>query len=512
MTTNVYTWLREAAAAVPGKIAFSDGKTAVTYGELLRRSQAGATAVSRALGGRRRLPVFVCIGRRADDVLAFLSVAAAGCFYVPVDLSLPRSRLEELYRQMEPPLVIIPDPCADVSAFPSPGVSLADLCAGEADPALLDRIAGEMLDYDPLYCIFTSGSTGVPKGVLVSHRSVINMAEQFTRVFGLDERCVFGNQAPFDFDVSVKDIYCALRNRATVHILERSLFSQPKKLIGRMNEHGVNTAIWSVSAMKILSAFKAFRNERPEKLRLMMFSGEVLPCRLLAEWQDVFPEAEFVNLYGPTEITCNCTYYKVRRRFDPQEVLPIGVPFPNIRVFLLDGDRPVTQPGEVGEICVSGTCLALGYFGEPELTAAAFPQNPAQSLWPERIYRTGDLGRLNQDGELLFLGRADSQVKYMGFRVELGEIEAKACAVDFVEAACCLFDGEKDQLCLFYQARERNDRALTLALKQSLPAHMVPRRLICFDQMPLNRTGKPDRGLLKREYLGRSNGTGREKE
>ena len=128
------------------------------------------------------------------------------------------------------------------------------------------------------------------------------------------------------------------------------------------------------------------------------------------------------------------------------------------------------------------------------------------------MYRTGDLGRLSPEGELLFLGRRDSQVKYMGFRVELGEIEARACAVSFVESACCLFDEERDQLCLFYQARERNDKALIQALKQTLPAHMVPRRLVCFDLLPQNRTGKPDRALLKREYLDRPFRTDREKE
>ena len=502
MVYNVMSYLVNSALNAPDKTAVADGRTALTYRQLLEQGRRIGTGLLHKLGGARRRPVFVCISRGVESVAAFFGVAASGHFYVPIDPSLPDRRLADIYAAMEPRCVITTRP--ETRPLPFPGaeiVPLEELLLTPPDGALLDRIGEETDGESPLYCIFTSGSTGVPKGVLVSHRSVVNMAEQFTGTFGLDHTAVFGNQAPFDFDVSVKDIYLTVKNGARMEILEKPLFSSPRRLIERMDERGVNTIIWSVSAMKILSALKTFDLVRPSHLRTVMFSGEALPCKVLNDWASHLPEARFVNLYGPTEITCNCAYYKVDRPFSDNEALPIGRAFPNTRVFLLDGDREVTDAGETGEICVSGTCLALGYYNDPERTAAAFCQNPRQRVWPERIYRTGDLGSWNARGELMFLGRADAQVKYMGFRVELGEIETAANAIPFVSSACCLFDHEREQLCLFYQAERRSDKEIAAALRAVLPRYMVPTRLYWFEHLPENRTGKIDRAALRRDYI-----------
>lgn len=506
MIRTIISYLHNTAGQFPDKTAFADRDTELTYSRLLELARRAGSAVSRRLGGRRREPVFVCIGRDAASAAAFFAVAASGNFYVPIDPGLPEQRLKDIFETMRPRLVITTGGTTGGTARALPfqdaeTVSLRELAAEPEDGPLLRSIFDSALDTDPLYCIFTSGSTGVPKGVLVSHRSVIDMAEQFTEVFGLGSENIYGNQAPFDFDVSVKDIYLAVKNGGTMQILEKPLFSQPKRLIQRMEEREVNTVIWSVSAMKILSALKTFDVIAPERLRLVMFSGEALPCKVLNDWTRHLPNARFVNLYGPTEITCNCTYYKIDRAFADTDVIPIGRPFPNTGVLLLDGDAPVTEPGRIGEICVAGTCLALGYFRDPERTAAAFCQNPLQSAWPEKIYRTGDLGAWNERGELVFTGRADSQVKHMGFRIELGEIETAANAVEGVTSACCLYDQRKEQLCLFYQGPQQINRELIAALKKSLPRAFVPTRLYYMEKLPENRTGKIDRALLLREYI-----------
>ncbi len=332
---------------------------------------------------------------------------------------------------------------------------------------------------------------------MVSHRSVANMARRFSEVFDIRGDTVFGNQAPFDFDVSVKDIYLALRNAASTHILPRKVFTFTPQLMEILNRRKINTLVWAVSAMKIVCALGTFPDYRPEHVRLVMFSGEVLPVKVLNEWRENLPGAQFVNLYGPTEITCNCAYYKVDRNFVPGERIPIGQAFNNTEIMLLDADDLVTEPNKTGELCVRGVSLAHGYYNNPEETAKVFVQNPLHHAYPELIYRTGDICLYNDRGELEFMGRRDSQVKYMGHRVELGEIEAAAQAVPLVQSACCLFDEARERIVLFYQSAQQDDGGLIRALKQVLPKYMVPGKLRYYKELPLNRTGKVDRALLR---------------
>ena len=351
---------------------------------------------------------------------------------------------------------------------------LDDLLAAPANAALLAARRRQAVDVDPLYINFTSGSTGVPKGVTVSHRSVLDFIPQFAEIFGITQNDILGNQAPFDFDVSVKDLYTALYTGAKVQIIPRAYFSQPTKLMDYLADHEVTILVWAVSAMCFVSIMNGFSYRIPSHVRQVLFSGEVMPIKHLMKWKSALPHARFVNLYGPTEITCNCTYAILPDRdFAPDEALPIGRAFPNEKVFLLDeNDALVTVPGQAGEICVSGTALALGYYADPVRTAQAFTQNPLNTNWYERIYRTGDLARYDESGSLYYIGRRDFQIKHMGHRVELGEIEAAAMRCDAVTRACCTFDAERQRLHLFYTGS--CEKAALLAARKGKKAITEP--------------------------------------
>ena len=246
--------------------------------------------------------------------------------------------------------------------------------------------------------------------------------------------------------------------------------------------------------MCIISQLHGFDYRTPTEIKKVMFSGEVMPIRHLTEWQNALPETTFVNLYGPTEITCNCTYYVIDRKYERGESLPSGIPFPNEKVFLLDeNNQLVTETGKTGEICVSGTALALGYYNAPEQTAKAFVQNPLNNKYIELIYRTGDLAYINEEGLFCFASRKDFQIKHMGHRIELGEIDQALDSIDEIERAVCTFENNK---IIAYYVGSIDKKEIVRRLGERIPKYMIPNRFVQMDSLPLTKNGKIDRKAL----------------
>ena len=505
MVTNVLEYLERSAQRFPDKIVFGDTDREVTYRQLLDLARrAGSFLASRHL---RNQPIAVISTHSTECLIVFLGIVYSGNFYVPLDAKLPRARMEAILEVAKPGMVIVPDRDA-VGALAEniPAAAREELFEWETDDSLLEQIRKEHLDVNPLYLMFTSGSTGTPKGVLISHRSVIDLAEQFAAVFRFDETDVFANQAPFDFDVSVKDIYCTLRNGASMYIVPQTMFSMPKKLIPYLNEHQVTVCIWAVSALSVLTVMKVLDREIPRYIKKIMFSGEVMPVKVLNYWRVHLPQAMYVNLYGPTEITCNCTYYIGDRVFELQDTIPIGEPFANTQILLLDEQGKEAAPGKTGEICVKGSCLALGYYRNRQATEAAFSQNPLHHAYPDLVYHTGDYGRYDEQGQLVFAARRDWQIKHMGHRIELAEIESAVNTLDWIASCCCQYDRERGKIILIYQAQEPCDARIAEGLRELLPKYMCPNRYIWLPRLPLNQRGKIDRVFLKKKYAGRDAG------
>lgn len=495
--TNILEYLERSAQLYPEKPALVDERQSITFTQALEDSRRVGSSLALSLA--KGQPVAVYMEKSVKNLCAFWGIVYAGGFYVSFNTQLPTSRLQQMQSVLQAPFVITDEEhrAALEEVFPPHRILLyQDLVKSAVDRALLAQIRQRHVDTAPLYANFTSGSTGVPKAVVVGHRSTLDFIDHFCPIFSITQKDVIANQAPFDFDVSVKDIYSALATGATLVLVPRPLFSQPQQLLDFLCEHRATTLIWAVSALCLITTVHGLDYRTPETVNKVLFSGEVMPAKHLKIWMEHLPRAQFVNLYGPTEITCNCTYHIIDRERSYPDGIPMGQAFPNEDVFLLDGDdQLVTSPNVVGEVCVRGSALALGYYRNPEQTAAAFPNNPLNPCYPERIYRTGDLARYSTLGELHFCGRKDFQIKHMGHRIELEEIERAVSNLPGVHRCCCVFHSEKHRLYAFYQG-ELTSKELRLQLLPTLPPYMIPNVFRQVDQFPLNKNGKIDRTLL----------------
>lgn len=501
MVTNVLEYLENAVCKEPEKIVFTDEKKEITYLEFMKKAQKiGSWLLNK--NDTYLQPVAVLIDRNIESLIMFFGVIYSGNFYVPIDITLPRERVLSMLKAISPVAILGEDEqCVKIEEMGYRTTTYTDMLKTKIDNLGLSMIRNKMIDTDPLYAIFTSGSTGIPKAVLVSHRSVIDLVECFKETFEFSEHDIFGNQAPFDFDVSVKDIYSTVLNCATMHILPKKLFAFPVELIQYLNEKKVTIAIWATTVLCIVANLRVMKKQKPVYLKRVMFSGEVMPIKVLRYWQENLPEVLFVNLYGPTEITCNCTYYKVKREFTLGEVLPIGIPFKNTNIIVLNDNQQLVKKNEIGELCVRGTSLALGYYNNYEKTKEVFCQNPLNGMYFDRIYRTGDLVKYNDEGELIYCARKDFQIKHMGHRIELGEIEVVVDTIDFVERSCCLYDSNAKQIVLIYQSKQKMDMKILEILSGYLPKYMVPTKIVWMEDIPINKNSKIDRVKLKKEYI-----------
>lgn len=501
---NVLSYLDDIYKKLPDKTAFSCEDESLTFLQLYNNVNSIGSFLQKK--GCYSKPVVVFMKKSPAMIAAFFGVIAAGCYYVPIDDEMPRHRIQLIFDTLKPETIICDnstrnsaeklkeetDGCFDIEEYTAISDYPHNLSA-------LLRIREKAIDTDPIYIVFTSGSTGVPKGVAACHRSVIDYVENLTDVLNVTEDFIFGNQAPLYVDACLKEIYSTLKYGATTYLIPKQLFMFPVKLVEYLNEHKINAICWVVPALTMISGFNTFKSVIPQSLHTIAFGSEVFPIKQFNTWRKTLPDCRFINLYGPTEATGMSCYYEATREFQEDESIPIGKPFKNTQILLLTDDNKEAAPGEPGEICIRGTAVTLGYYNDFERTSTSFVQNPLNNLYPEIIYRTGDLGKYNPEGDLMFISRKDYQIKHMGHRIELGEIEMIANKHESVECSCCIFDKEKSKIILYYIGAGE-EKELSSYLKYSLPRYMIPSKIIKLETLPLTPNGKIDRLALKKMY------------
>ncbi len=499
MQKNVLEYLENTVEKFPKKTAIIDAKSSISFENL----QSEAKKIASYLQSKNidiALPIGVFLPKSIEAVESFLAVLYNGDFYVPLDVKNPSSRIKSIVENIEIKYIITDSKNAKLLKELDSSIELIILDDIDFGKDInLDYTNYKLLiDMDPAYIINTSGSTGAPKGVVVSHKSVIDYIDWSIDIFKMDSSSIIGNQAPLVFDVSVLDIYLMLSTGSTLNLIPENLFIFPIKLVEYLKNESIDFICWVPSIMANIVTLDLLK-EKDLDLKYINFAGEVMPTKILNYWKKHIPEASFANLYGPTEITVICVFYIVDRDFDDTESLPIGNACKNTDVLILDDeDQLVTEQNKIGELCIRGTSLALGYYNDPEKTAEVFVQNPLNKAYPEKIYRTGDVVYYNEKGELIYKGRKDFQIKHMGYRIELGEIETAILALDGVDNACVLYDEENKQIVLIYESTNKQEqRAILLSLHNKLPKYMLPMKFILLDSMPLNINGKIDRNKLK---------------
>lgn len=494
---NVIDYLENSVKKYSNKIAVIEEAKKITYSDLEKKSKVvGSYYASKDVFNE---PILVFMDKGIDTLITFFGIVYAGCYYSLINPELPENRITQIKNVTGSRFVITDDDHIELAHTYFSDIevkNIKDLKEENLNEEALIRARENHIDYDPLYVNFTSGSTGVPKGVVISHRSVIDFIDKFTEIFHFTNEDLIANQAPFDFDVSVKDIYSAIRVGATLVIVPKKYFSNPSMLLDYLCDNEVTTMTWAVSALCLITTFHGLDYKVPTTVNKIIFSGEVMPLKHLKQWMEHLPNTMFVNIYGPTEITCNCTYHIIDKNREYVDKIPIGKAFPNERVILLDDEnKEVRESNKVGELCVAGTSLALGYYNNEEQTNSHFVQNPNIKNYIEYIYRTGDLAYYNELEELVFNGRKDFQIKYLGHRIELEEIDKAIMEYEEVIRSCTIFDEEKSKVYGFYIG-DISKKDLHAKLKSVLPIYMIPTVLVQMDEFPMTKNGKIDRKKL----------------
>lgn len=499
MKTNIYDYFVETVERYPNKKAVIEGDKFLTFREL---QQSTFCLAKKLLDSniKRNSVIAVLLKKSTNAVIADLSITSIGCAYMNLDVKSPIARIQQILDVVKPALVITDSQGGELLCQAESRdytvLNLDKLSEHEGCSVfnLSDLALADIIDTD-LYCIInTSGSTGVPKSVALNHRSFIDFIKWSSDTLNINGDEIVGSLSPIIFDIFSYELCMLAYNGSTLCLIDERLSPYPAKILNILEENEVSFIFWVPTIMVNIANMGLLEKFALKDLRQVWFAGEVFPTTHFNKWFDRFPLVRFVNLYGPIEITLDCTYFIVSNRIDNDQPIPMGYPCRNTSLLVLDDTGAEVLDGQIGELYVRGTSLAAGYYNNPKQTSLSFIQNPLNAFYDEKVYKTGDLV-VRKNGLYYFKGRADSMVKHLGYRIELGDIEHTILNnLEAVKNVCVIYlprDKEIAAYCeLKYPLTFQEFRA---KLVKRLPAYMVPGKMVVVDQMPMNANGKIDR-------------------
>ena len=502
MKINLIEYFIDTVNCFPNRVAVIDGERRISFAELDLKTRQLAKVIVDTCHCKNR-PVAMFMPKCIESAQADLAITYSGNAYMNLDVKNPAERLGNIFALIQPAAVITKSKFKDIiepiaSANNTLIINIDDISTEAAVPSheeLLTRIS-DLIDTDPYCIINTSGSTGTPKGVVLNHKSFIDFMAQTFDEYGFTENDVIGSLSPVVFDIWSYEL-CLLQGKgSSIVVIPDTWSAFPVKILQLMQEQKVSYIFWVPTIMVNIANMGLLQQIPMPDLRLCWFAGEVFPTKQFNIWRHNLPQTTFANFYGPIEITLDCVYYTIDREIADDEPIPIGKPFRNTAILILDEENNnVTGPNKEGELCIRGTSLAMGYYNNPEKTAAAFVQNPLNHSYPETIYRTGDLVFINERGEMVFKGRRDSLIKHMGYRIELGEIEHVIInTLKLVKNGCVVYNHQRKEITLYYEAEQELTAAdFRKSIGNSLPKYMIPVIYHYLSELKRNTNGKIDR-------------------
>lgn len=524
MSQLMQEWVTRQAECDADRPAISFKKQKLTYGDLERQSNQLAELLLES-GCRAGDRVAFCVPKSPAAIISMLGTLKADCVYVPIDSDCPPARVNKVLEACRPKWLLagaktgplLSNVFADGNATRGVKVGCVDGDLLEGENFTTQFTVSDLAQFsdaghayvnspsDAAHILFTSGSTGVPKGVVITHENAVSFVEWGVDFFGINQYDRVSGHAPLHFDLSTFDIYGAFAAGAELYPVPPELNLLPHKLAGFIRNNELTQWFSVPSILNYLAKFDAIQYGDFPSLRRLMWCGEVLPTPTLMYLMQRLPETEFTNLYGPTEATIASSHFTVS--FCPAnetDQVPIGTACEGESLFVLNDQFQPAPVGEIGDLYIGGVGLSPGYWQDDEKTDSVFVTHPHTH---ERIYRTGDLAKLGDDGQVHFIGRADTQIKSRGYRIELGEIETGLSALPFLEESAVVAidtDGFENKLiCCAWVAvsgQEVDIKRIRADLVTHVPKYMVPSEWVQLERLPKNANGKIDRPELRRQF------------